>query len=56
MNHFWPVLVEHTEGDWLRIVEREFEFIEFKESIVIDPKDVSCAIPTAHNRKTPDRT
>ncbi|XP_063821249.1 uncharacterized protein LOC135071388 [Ostrinia nubilalis] len=49
----WSMPVEHTEGDWMRVIERECESIESMGSIVIDPEDVSSAISTAQNWKSP---
>ncbi|XP_063825313.1 uncharacterized protein LOC135074861 [Ostrinia nubilalis] len=49
----WSMPVEHTEGDWMRVIERECETIESMGSIVIDPEDVSSAISTAQNWKSP---
>ncbi|XP_063377562.1 uncharacterized protein LOC134664747 [Cydia fagiglandana] len=57
MNDFWrsiwSVPVGHTEGSWMSVVERECESIEPMGAVTISPDDVSCAIRTAQNWKSP---
>ncbi|RVE43610.1 hypothetical protein evm_011730 [Chilo suppressalis] len=49
----WSVPVEHTESDWIDVVERECESIEPMKPISINPEDVSCAVRTSHNWNSP---
>lgn len=49
----WSVPVGHTEGSWMSVVERECESIEPMGAVTISLDDVSCAIRTAQNWKSP---
>jgi hypothetical protein len=47
MVDFWrsisSVPVEHTEGEWMSVVERECKCIKPMETVTISSEDVSCA-------------
>lgn len=52
-RRIWSVSVEHTEGEWMNVVERECDSIESMGAVTISPEDVSRAIRTAQNWKCP---
>lgn len=53
LRNIWSVPVTHTDGDWMRDVRRSCESIRSMEPVVIDKDDVSYAVRSLLNWKTP---
>ncbi|XP_045535833.1 uncharacterized protein LOC123721337 [Papilio machaon] len=57
LNNFWrgiwSVSVNHKESDWVEAVGQGCEQIPVMDPVTIEPCDVSCAIRSAHNWKSP---
>ncbi|CAB3260828.1 unnamed protein product [Arctia plantaginis] len=52
-RNIWSVPVTHIEGDWLQDVRRSCESITPMEPVKIDKDDVSCAVRSLPNWKSP---